>query len=171
MPWTVRAIPMLALALCVACSAPEKRQAQSSEISPASSSSTTTEVQPQPATAQSVAESISATIPEVSELIEITEDNDPNNLIGRPNGYVAATVLVDSRLPRCTDPGADCGAMIEQWPDQAAAQKRSDYVQAMLESMPMLGQEWNTVNGGLLLRVTGELKPSDAKAYEAAFTG
>jgi hypothetical protein len=28
----------------------------------------------------------------------ITEDNDANNIIGRVNGYVAATVLVDSRI-------------------------------------------------------------------------
>jgi hypothetical protein len=112
-----------------------------------------------------------ARIPNVAELIEITEDNDPNNLIGRPNGYVAASVLVDSRLPRCAELGADCGAMIEQWPDQAAAQRRADYIQSMLKSMPMLGQEWSTVKGGLLLRVAGDLKPSEARAYETAFAG
>ena len=61
--------------------------------------------------------------------------------------------------------------MIEQWPDQAAAQRRADYIQSMLKSMPMLGQEWNTVKGGLLLRVAGDLKPSEAKAYETAFAG
>lgn len=172
MSWTFKMTVALALALCVACGSSEQKQAESSTASPAgSTSTTTTEVQLQPATAESVAEAIGASIPEVTEVIEITEDNDPNNLIGRPNGYVAASVLVDSRLPRCTDPGTDCGATIEQWPDEAAAQKRSDYIQAMLESMPMLGQEWNTVNGGLLLRVSGELKPSEAKAYETAFTG
>lgn len=110
-------------------------------------------------------------IPEVTEVIEVTEDNDPNHLIGRPNGYVAASVLVDSRLPRCANLGADCGAMVEQWPDQTAAQDRADYIQSTLKSMPMLGQEWNTVRGGLLLRVAGELRPSEAKAYETAFAG
>lgn len=159
----------LPLAMCVACGAPDQKQPDSSGAS-AAGTTVAEAVQPPPATAQSIAESIKATIPEVAELIEVTEDNDPNNLIGRPNGDVAATVLVDSRLPRCADLSTDCGAMIEQWSDQAAAQKRSDYIQSMLESMPMLGQEWNTVNGGLLLRVTGELKPSVAKAYESAFT-
>jgi serine/threonine-protein kinase len=125
-------------------------------------------------TAQSAAESIRAAIPQVTELIEITEDNDPNHLIGRPNGYVAASVLVDSRLPGCTSTstnlGDDCGAVIEQWPDQAAAQRRDDYVQSILRTMPMLGQQWTTVKGNLLLRVTGQLKPSAAEAYKAAFT-
>lgn len=50
------------------------------------------------ATARSAAESIRASVPEVTDVIDLTEDNDTNNLIGRPNGYVAATVLVDSRL-------------------------------------------------------------------------
>lgn len=59
--------------------------------------------------------------------------------------------------------------MIEQWPDQRSAQERSDYIQSMLREMPMLGQEWNTVKEGLLLRVDGDLKPSEAKAYEMAF--
>lgn len=160
----------LVLALCVACSAPEQKRSESSDASTADTH-TAEAVQPPPATAQSVAESIKATIPEVAELIEVTENNDPNNLIGRPNGYDAASVLVDSRLPRCKDLGADCGVMIEQWPDQAAAQNRADYIQSMLKSMPMLGQEWNTIKGGLLLRVAGELKPSEAKAYETAFAG
>jgi hypothetical protein len=139
-----------------------------SEVSDTSAATTTAPavMQPPPATAQSVAESIRGTIPEAVELIQVTEDNDPNNLIGRPNGYVAASVLVDSRLPRCETPGADCGAMIEQWPDQAAAQRRADYIQAMLREMPMLGEEWNTIKGGLLLRVAGELNPSEAQAYD-----
>lgn len=158
----------LALALCVACGAPEQRRPETS-VPSAAGTPTAEAVELEPATAQSVAESIKATIPEVAELIPVTEDNDPNRLIGRPNGYVAARVLVDSRLPRCIDLGADCGVMIEQWPDQIAAQKRADYIQSMLRSMPMLGQEWNTVKGSLLLRVAGDLKPSEAKAYETAF--
>lgn len=105
------------------------------------------------------------------EVTAITEDNDPNQLIGRPNGYTGASVLVDSRLPRCEELGADCGAMVEQWPDQAAAQKRADYIQSMLTSMPALGQEWDHVRGGLLLRVSGALKPSEADAYREAFSG
>jgi serine/threonine-protein kinase len=128
------------------------------------------------ATAQEAAESIRAAIPEVTELIPLTEGNDANNLIGRPNGYVEATVIVDSRasrIPLCSsaDAGVDCGATVEQWPDETAAHKRAEYIQTIQGAMPIAGREWNTVTGDLLLRVTGELKPSVAKAYEAAFTG
>lgn len=127
-----------------------------------------------PEAAQSAAAAIRAAIPEVISLIAITEDNDANNMIGRPNGYVAATVLVDSRITAGCDigkPGIECGARVEQWPDQAAAQRRADYIKAMQSSMPILGREYQTVRGNLLLRVDGKLKPSAAQAYQAAFTG
>ncbi len=124
-------------------------------------------------TPQSAAERIKSAIPEVREIVTVTEDNDPNNLIGRPNGYSAAAILMDSRI-ECSPPGSlgvDCGATIEQWPDQAAAQKRADYIQEMLGNLQFAGTEWTTVKGNLLLRVAGELKPSEADRYEAVFTG
>jgi serine/threonine protein kinase, bacterial len=131
--------------------------------------------QPAPAaaltvSAQSAAESIRAAIPEVTETIALTADNDANNLIGRPNGYVAATVLVDSRA-RCPSdgPGVDCGATIEQWPSAEAAQRRAEYIQGIGHHLPMMS-EWTTVKGNLLLRVVGKLKPSAAETYKAAFT-
>jgi serine/threonine protein kinase, bacterial len=125
-----------------------------------------------PATAQQAAETIKAAVPEVTSLITITEDNDQNNMIGRTSGYVAATVLVDSRITEGCDTGKPvivCGAGVEQWPDEAAAQRRADYIKTMLSSAPFLGSEYETVKGNLLLRVSGKLKPSAAQAYQAAF--
>jgi serine/threonine-protein kinase len=125
-------------------------------------------------TAQDAAEAIKAAIPEITQLVALTEATDDNNLLGRPNGYIAAVVLIDPRSKGFCEParpGADCGATVEQWPDQAAAQARSDYLQTMQAAAPILGSEWNTVNGKLLLRVSGALTPSTAKNYEKAFTG
>ena len=124
-------------------------------------------------TPHSAAERIKSAVPEVREIVAVTEDNDPNNLIGRPNGYSAAAILMDSRV-ECSPPdslGVDCGATIEQWHDQAAAQKRADYIQEMRGNLQFAGAEWTTVKGNLLLRVTGELKPSAADQYEAVFAG
>lgn len=132
---------------------------------------------PQPAraetqgsTVQISAESIRAAIPEVTGTVALTEDNDDNKLLGRPNGYEAATVLYDSRA-ECLPggPGVGCGATIEQWPNAEAAQRRADYIQAIGRSLPSMS-EWDTVKGNLLLRVAGALKPSAAEAYKAAFT-
>lgn len=122
--------------------------------------------------AASAAYRLQVAIRETTRVIEIAEGNDGNNLIGRPNGYTAAYVIEDSRV-RCPEPpapvGVDCGAMIEEWPDEESARRRSDYIQKVREDVPMLGQEYDTVRGTLLLRVSGALKPSTAEAYSRVF--
>lgn len=121
-------------------------------------------------TAQSAAEVLRTEISDITELLPIDEDNDPNNLIGRPNGYTAATIVFDSRIScPADDPGVDCGATIEEWPSKEAAEARAEYIQTLLAGSPILGSEWDTVRGNLLLRVSGALKPSDAKVYEQIF--
>jgi hypothetical protein len=121
-------------------------------------------------TAESAAEVLRAEVSEVTQLLKLTEDNDPNDLIGRPDGYTAATIVFDSRVScPADDPGVDCGATIEQWPSKAAAEERAEYIEAVQSGSSILGSEWHTVRGNLLLRVSGELKPSDAEGYEKVF--
>ncbi|WP_207021434.1 hypothetical protein [Phycicoccus sp. DTK01] len=109
--------------------------------------------------------------PSTTKIVEVTEDNDPNDLIGRPNGYDSAAVIYDSNAT-CTDLGVECGATVEVWPDEAAAKSRSDYIQSILEASPVLGSEFHTLAGPVLLRVDGkQLKPSLAEKYAAALTG
>ena len=114
-----------------------------------------------------VVETVRSGVPEATEVVDITEDNDPNDLIGRPNGYVGGAVFYDSRLA-CDDLSVDCGATLEEWPDEAAAQERSDYIQGLLAETPAFGSEYHYLVDGFLLRVNGDLKPSEAEAYEAA---
>jgi hypothetical protein len=104
----------------------------------------------------------------IAKVVTITEDNDPNDKIGRPNGYTSAAVLYDRTLS-CPDPGVACGASIEVWPSTADAKARSDYIQRALKDNPMLGTEYNYLRGPALFRVFGEIKPTAAKTLEAAF--
>ncbi|KXT58724.1 hypothetical protein Y710_00295 [Gordonia sp. QH-12] len=60
---------------------------------------------------------------------------------------------------------------MELWPSEEAANKRKDYIQSILTDSPMLGSEYDTVRGPMILRVSGDLKPSQAKVYEQAFVG
>ena len=120
--------------------------------------------------ARTAAEAIKAAVPEITGITDLNQENDANHLLGRPHGYVAATVLVDSRAACLDGPGVDCGAVIEQFPDQAAAQRRADYIQQVTAAMPIAGSEWSIVKGDLLLRVSGKLTPEQEKAYAAAFT-
>jgi hypothetical protein len=118
------------------------------------------------------AERVKAALPGGVTLAALTGDNDANHLLGRPKGYAAATVIVDPRSDGWCDkgqPGVDCGATVEQWPDAAAAQRRADYLQTIQGAAPMLGTEYDTVRGNLLLRVSGNLAPAVADQYRAAF--
>lgn len=126
-----------------------------------------------PMTAQTAAEKINAAIPETT-LITITGDNDANQMIGRSTRYEAATVIVDPRATGTCDqnkPGIVCWAGIKQWPDAAAAQQRAHYLKGVMNAMPMLGTEYATLRGNLLLRVDGNMTPAVADQYRAAFTG
>lgn len=171
----MRSVAVLTLLLTLtACGGDPEPDADPAPASSASSAPPSTSPTPTPTpeevhTAASVAETIAASVD--VRTVTITEDNDPNDLIGRPNGYVAAVVLKDGRVADCgSDLGVDCGATLEEWPDAAAAKKRSDYIQDILAGSSMLGSEYHYFVGAVLVRVTGELKPSQAAEYEAAVT-
>ncbi len=139
------------------------------EESPAPTTSQATEEtstpEEEPVTAESVAQRIKAAVDVTA--VTITEDNDPNDLIGRPNGYVEAVVLKDHRTP-CEELGVECGATVEEWPNAAAAEERSSYIQSIQKESPALGSEYHYLDGAVLVRVWGDLKPSEAAEYEMA---
>ncbi|MEU4427140.1 hypothetical protein AB0F81_41500 [Actinoplanes sp. NPDC024001] len=102
------------------------------------------------------------------------EDTDPNNLLGRPNGYLSRA---SADLPG-GDTGADAysvdrGLVVEAFADAEAAKRRSDYIQGLQKDNPVLGTEWHYLcaDGTVLVRVSGNVKPSRAKKIEAAVTG
>ena len=122
--------------------------------------------------ATEMAEDIESSVGEVAEVVTITGENDPNDMIGRSDGYEDAAVLKDERL-ECNDAdfGTVCGAMIEVWPDEEAAANRDKYISTLTQAAAFLGSEYRTVEGRTLLRVSGELTPEQAEAYRSAFTG
>lgn len=64
-----------------------------------------------------------------------------------------------------------CGAKLEVFEDADAANGRMEYLKAIIEGMGGIVTEYDYVDGKTLLRVSGELKPSEAKEYEDAFAG
>jgi len=109
-------------------------------------------------------------VPSVSKSVELTESTDPNDMLGRPNGYTAATVFYDKRAS-CDEPGGRVWSDSGDLPDSQGAKRRSEYILEILKAVPALGSEYHFLDDGRLLRVTGELTPTQSKAYESAFTG
>lgn len=159
------AIAALTLTGCSSTDEPTDQPAETSETVEETQAEAPEETE---ADAGTIADHLMTEVDTISEVTIITEDNDPNDLIGRPTGYTQAAILHDATLA-CDELGVSCGGTLEIWPDEAAATERSEYIQSTLEEMPILGTEYHYQSGNILLRVAGILKPSQAEAYEAAF--
>ncbi|MFE5655721.1 hypothetical protein [Streptomyces sp. NPDC056431] len=101
----------------------------------------------------------------------VTEDNDPNNLLGRPNQYTSKITFTDSRIKADDVAGAEPGSLelggaIEVFASAADAQARADYIQKVTKGMPML-VEYDYVSGTVLVRVSHYLTPTQAADYKA----
>ncbi|MCO1597399.1 hypothetical protein M8C17_19795 [Micromonospora sp. RHAY321] len=100
-----------------------------------------------------------------------SEDTDPNDLLGRPNGYLSRASADMPGGDRDGDKyGIERGLVIEVFPTAADADRRSKFIQDTLKSMQILGTEYHYRAGGgaVLVRVSGKVKPSVAKKVQAA---
>lgn len=106
----------------------------------------------------------------LSNIAVTSENTDPNDLLGRPNGYIARASfeLPDGDMD-AEQYDMDRGGAIEVWPTEEAARRRSTYLLELDKAAPILGNEYNYVRGPVLLRITGKVKPSVAAQFEAAF--
>lgn len=156
----------LTLLALTACSSEGDGGSPAPAESPTASASETAD----DADATQIAEELRGASTAAGQVVTINEDNDPNDKIGRPNGYVSAAVLYDSEIT-CDSLGVDCGMTIEVYADEATARNRGETLQSQLAEMPFLGDEWDYLKGSVLLRISGELKPSSAENYAAKFGG
>ena len=117
----------------------------------------------EPLTADAIIKKLEAAKIELTNGVAQTEDNDPNNLLGRPNGY---TSRASADLPGGAKAGekysVDRGLVVEVFDS-------TDYIKGLQEESPILGTEWHyrTGDGTALVRVSGNVKPSLAKKVEA----
>jgi hypothetical protein len=123
-------------------------------------------------TAEEVFNRIAAQVPTASLVKVYTEDDDPNKLLGRPNGYTSKIAFADSRISEADTEGTDKdaierGGSIEVFPDAELAKGRAEYIQCVLKTSG-LGAEYDYLHGPVLVRVTGNLSPSKARHYERA---
>lgn len=104
----------------------------------------------------------------VTLVVQYDESTDPNKLLGRPAGYEAKSAFADSRLkpdPSLDKDAIERGGSIEIFTTAEGATKRKEFIAAI--GAP-LANEYDYTNGRVLVRVTGDLPPSQAKEYETA---
>ncbi|MCY1139076.1 hypothetical protein OWR29_13850 [Actinoplanes sp. Pm04-4] len=124
-----------------------------------------------PLTAEAIVKKLQTAKLGLTHGVAQTEDTDPNNLLGRPNGYATRA---SAELPGGDKAGekysVDRGLVVEVFDTADLAQRRSDYIKGLQAESPILGTEWHyrTADGTGLVRVSGNVKPSLAKKIEAA---
>lgn len=109
----------------------------------------------------------------VGTITVYTADNDPNHLLGRPNGYTSKASFADTRITadqaRSNETGSvDLGGSVEVFSSGDDATARAAYITKSEKSMPMLGTEYDYVSGPVLLRLSQVLTPDQAAAYKKA---
>ena len=87
-------------------------------------------------TAEEVFNRIAAQVPIASLVKVYTEDDDPNRLLGRPNGYTSKIAFADSRISKTDTDGTqkdaiERGGSIEVFPDADLAKGRAEYIQGV----------------------------------------
>lgn len=130
---------------------------------------------PVPGTARLVVTQLARIDPHVRPTITYTAATDPNNLLGRPNGYASKTAFRDSLVPRTYGAdrslgSVDVGGSVEYYSTSAGARRRADYIQGLQARSPMLGTEYDYLDGAALLRVSGGLTPAQAGKLKAEFS-
>jgi hypothetical protein len=162
------------LALVAACSnSPEPTGAPPAPAAPGTTAvaEASSAAPAEPVDAAAVIEQLKAADLGLTKSAVQNEDTDPNNLLGRPNGY---TSRASADLPggdTTADPyTVDRGLVAEGFPDADSVKRRSDYIQALQKDTPLLGTEWHYTTGNVLIRVSGKVKPSLAKKIEAALS-
>jgi len=103
--------------------------------------------------------------------VTFDESSDPNKLLGRPGGYTSKTAFTDDRVkaPGAKKGDLTLGGSVEVFASEDEAEKRAEYVKTIAASSPMFA-EYTYLRGTVVLRVSKELTPTDAAAYEAALS-
>ncbi|MFF6877014.1 hypothetical protein ACFY9S_17060 [Streptomyces sp. NPDC012474] len=109
-------------------------------------------------------------IPGLKLVRDYTEASDPNHLLGRPGGYTSKAAFSDSRVSSADVEGlgedaVERGGSVEVFKTAEEARARAKYIETIAKSMPG-ATEYHYIAGGILIRVSNLLTPTQAKDYE-----
>lgn len=123
--------------------------------------------------AKAVVDALKAAGLPLTAIAEQDENTDPNDKLGRPGGYTSrASADVPGGAKNGDKYGIDRGLVVEVFATVEDADARSKYIQDTLKQMQVLGTEYHyrAADKRILVRLTGKVKPSQAKKFEAAVT-
>lgn len=112
----------------------------------------------------------------ITQELTYTEETDSNGLLGRPDQYTSKTSWNDENdvdeVQMCNDyPNDDYrDCTVEVFENKSDARERQEYIESVWEDGGLLHQDQYIYRAGTaLLRVTYQITPDQAAAYEKAF--
>lgn len=105
----------------------------------------------------------------IDEVEEYTENNDPDDLLGRPGQYIQKIIFSDMRFDQSVS-DSQIGGSIEIFKNSSDCKKRADYISDNIDSSP-IAAEYSYQFDSVLLHLSKELPPEEAEAYSVAVKG
>lgn len=158
----------LALSLS-ACSTEEKPSNSTAQQSqPAPTEKPKPVEKPKPANASEVVKSMKESGLHIGKTETYTASNDPNNLLGRPGQYTSKVNFVDTSIKVDVINSIEVinGGSIEMFDNEEDAKNRYDYISNIAKKMGGPLAEYDYLEGKVLVRVSKEFTPDQAKVYE-----
>ena len=94
-----------------------------------------------------------------------TVENDPNKLMGRSGQYTSKVNFIDTTAKEDKKVEMLNGGSVEMFDNNVDAKNRFDYVSKTAKSSPLFN-EYDYVQGKILLRLSKNLAPIHVKKYE-----
>lgn len=125
----------------------------------------------------------------IGEMQVYTAENDPNELLGRPNGYIGKISFIDADVEKKKieenlnefdmseeetkkemreEFGVEYGGSIEVFENEKDAKNRYEYVSTVSSEMGAMFVEYGYVEKTVYLRLSKSLTPAQASVYENA---
>jgi hypothetical protein len=102
----------------------------------------------------------------IDNVIVFTAETDPNEMLGRPNGYTSKVNFADTTIEQFGDDPV--GGSIEVFENEKDVKNRKEYIDSIGEEMQLFA-EYSYVKGSVLLRLDSALTPEQAEKYKAEF--
>lgn len=103
----------------------------------------------------------------IDNIIVYNEENDVNNLLGRPNQYTSKINFADTRVQQTDDADNPVGGTIEVFNNNKNALARQKFIEDKCE-LYSLSKQYYYIYDNILFRLDYELTPSQANVYDNA---
>jgi hypothetical protein len=105
----------------------------------------------------------------VGQVIVFTAETDSNHILGRPHQYTGKATWQDTRVTNGLPwPDISDGGSVETFATVDDLQTRATYLAGVTKNPMFAEYEYTSVSGLVILRVSGELTPDQAKQYMQA---